>query len=272
MYAYSAWEWIAFFITYCLIGWLGESIYVSFEHKKIVNRGFLHGPFLPIYGFGAVIILISTIPVRNNYLLIFLFGMTGATLLEYATGYIMEKIFQVKYWDYSYEPLNLNGYICLGCSIAWGACSLLLTGILHHPVEKVIFSMPKVWLMVIDIVFTVYFVWDLITSAQEAFDLKKMILANEDVKRLQKRLDVVLAFVDDDKEKFQAYLREKGEQFADGKEEFERELQEKLQSARARIESQKLVRHADRILRRNPSSVSVRYKLDMDSLRKLGRK
>ena len=70
MFAYNLWQWIAFFIIYCLIGWIGESLYVSWEHRKWVNRGFLHGPFLPIYGFGAVIILISTIPVRNNYFLI----------------------------------------------------------------------------------------------------------------------------------------------------------------------------------------------------------
>ena len=88
MFAYNLWQWIAFFIIYCLIGWIGESLYVSWEHRKWVNRGFLHGPFLPIYGFGAVIILISTIPVRNNYFLIFLFGMLGATLLEYFTGRI----------------------------------------------------------------------------------------------------------------------------------------------------------------------------------------
>ena len=75
MFAYNLWQWIAFFIIYCLIGWIGESLYVSWEHRKWVNRGFLHGPFRPIYGFGAVIILISTIPVRNNYFLIFLFGM-----------------------------------------------------------------------------------------------------------------------------------------------------------------------------------------------------
>ena len=59
MFAYNLWQWIAFFIIYCLIGWIGESLYVSWEHRKWVNRGFLHGPFLPIYGFGAVIILMG---------------------------------------------------------------------------------------------------------------------------------------------------------------------------------------------------------------------
>lgn len=267
MFSYTIWEWITFFILYCLIGWIFESIYVSFEHRKWVNRGFLHGPFLPIYGFGAVIILLTTIPVRDNYPLVFLFGMTGATLLEYATGYVMEKIFHVKYWDYSYEPFNLNGYICLGCSLAWGGFSLLLTGVLHNPIEHFVLSIPRVWLMVTDIVFSVYFIWDMITSAQEAFDLKKMILANEDVQRLQKRLDVVLAFVEDDKIKFQEYLKEKGEQLAESKEALEQELQEKLAASKARIESQKMRLHASRIVRRNPSSVSTRHTFDFDSLR-----
>ncbi len=265
--AYTLWEWIAFFIIYCLIGWIFESIYVSLEHRRWVNRGFLHGPFLPIYGFGAVIILLSTIMVRDSYPLVFLFGMLGATLLEYVTGYIMEKIFHVKYWDYTYEPFNINGYICLGCSLAWGGCSLLLTGVIHTPVEHLVLSMPKVWLMVMDLIFTVYFIWDVITSAQEAFDLKKMILANEDVQRLQKRLDVVLAFVEDDKTKFQEYLKEKGEQLAESKEALQQELQEKIEASKARAASQKVYTHASRIVRRNPGSMSVRHTFDFDTLR-----
>ena len=120
MYHYDFFEWLAFFAVYCFIGWAFESVYVSIEHGKWVNRGFLNGPFLPIYGFGAIIMLFSALPVRNSVPLTFLFGMIGATLLEYVTGYLMEKIFQVKLWDYSYEPLNLNGYICLGCSLMWG--------------------------------------------------------------------------------------------------------------------------------------------------------
>ncbi|MGN0368357.1 MAG: hypothetical protein ACI4EK_06190 [Wujia sp.] len=267
MFSYSIWEWIAFFIIYCFIGWIFESLYVSWEHRQWVNRGFLHGPFLPIYGFGAVIILISTIPVRNSFPLIFLFGMVGATLLEYATGYVMEKIFHVKYWDYSCQPLNLNGYICLGCSLAWGGFSLLLTVILHNPVEHFVLAMPHVWLIVADIVFCVYFISDMITSAQEAFDLKKMILANEDVQRLQKRLDVVLAFVEDDKEKFLEYLKEKGEKLAESKEALELELREGIEAARTRYESQKVRLRAARIVRRNPSSTTVRHKFDFDELR-----
>ena len=99
--------------------------------------------------------------------------MLGATLLEYFTGWAMEQIFHVKYWDYTYDFCNLHGYICLGCSLTWGVCALLLTGLVHTPIEKLVLSLPAVPLMVIDIIFAVYFIWDMITSAQEAFDLKE---------------------------------------------------------------------------------------------------
>lgn len=267
MFSYSITQWISFFMIYCLIGWIYESIYVSIEHRKWVNRGFLHGPFLPIYGFGAVIILLTTIPVRTNYFLIFLFGMTSSTLLEYITGYVMEKIFHVKYWDYSNQPFNLNGYICLGCSLAWGGFSMLLTGVLHKPIERFVLSIPNLGLTIISFAFSVYFIIDMITSAQEAFDLKKMILANEDVQRLQKRLDVIIAFVEDDKAKFEEYLREKGEQISESKEALEREIEEKMAAAKARIESQKMRIRAARIVRRNPRSVLIRHTFDLDTIR-----
>lgn len=269
MFSYRIWEWLAFFIIYCLIGWIGESLYVSWEHRKWVNRGFLHGPFLPIYGFGAVIILISTIPVRNNYFFIFLLGMLGATILEYITGWAMEQIFHVKYWDYTYDFCNLNGYICLGCSLTWGLASLLLTGLLHTPIEHVVLRIPYFVLISADIVFLVYFVWDVIVSAQEAFDLKKMILENEEVQRIQKRLDVILAFAEDDKEKFQDYLREKGIQLTQNREELTQELQSKLTASKEHIEqhSQKMRRHASRILRRNPNSVSLRHSDEFEAMK-----
>ena len=80
-------------------------------------------PMLPISGFGALAVLISTIRVRDSIPLIFLFGMVGATLLEYVTGAVMERLFNVKYWDYSNQKFNLNGYICLTSSLGWGLFS-----------------------------------------------------------------------------------------------------------------------------------------------------
>lgn len=267
MLQYSIFQWVGFFILYCYIGWLGESIYVSLEHKKWVNRGFLHGPFLPIYGFGAIIILFSTLPVRDNVILTFLLGMLGATVLEYVTGYVMEQLFHVKYWDYTYEPLNLNGYICLGCSLTWGICAILLTQLIHKPVERFLLHIPNMVLSICDMVFIGYFIWDVIASAQEAFDLKKMILANEDVQRLQKRLDVIIAVAEDDKARLE-------ERIAEIRLEKRAEIEyimDRLEAAGERMKGSygRSGKRAYHILKRNPGATSKRHGLDFDAIREI---
>ena len=104
---------ILLFFFYCFCGWVWESAYVSVCERKLVNRGFLKGPFLPIYGSGAICILIVTIPVRGNIPAMCIVGMVAATVLEYITGYVMERLFKVRYWDYTGKFLNVHGYICL---------------------------------------------------------------------------------------------------------------------------------------------------------------
>ena len=145
MYVYSLGQWLLFFFLYCFLGWVWESCYVSAKRRQWVNRGFLHGPMLPIYGTGAVIILLATIPVRDSLWLVFLLGMLAATALEYVTGAAMEALFKVRYWDYSKQPFNLNGYICLTSSLAWGAFSILLVRFLHPPVEDRCCGCPPSW-------------------------------------------------------------------------------------------------------------------------------
>ena len=86
MYVYSLGQWLLFFFLYCFLGWVWESCYVSAKRRQWVNRGFLHGPMLPIYGTGAVIILLATIPVRDSLWLVFLLGMLAATALEYVVA------------------------------------------------------------------------------------------------------------------------------------------------------------------------------------------
>ena len=112
------------------------------QTHRMVNRGFLHGPWLPIYGAGALTVLFVTLPVRTNPALVFFIGMTGATLLEYGTGLVMERLFQMRYWDYSKELLNVNGYICLPASLAWGIFSTALIYVFHPPLERFVLLLP----------------------------------------------------------------------------------------------------------------------------------
>lgn len=236
MYDYNMYEWVAFFIIYCFIGWVGESLYVSWECKKWVNRGFMNGPFLPIYGFGAIIMLFAALPVRNNIFLIFLFGMLAATALEYVTGWAIEKIFKVRYWDYSYEPFNIQGYICLGCSLTWGLCAMLLLRVLHSPVEDIVKGIHPTVLKIFDYVFVAYFIFDMYVSVRQALDLRKVITEyikhNAEIQRLQKRIDVIIAVINDDKENFENKLEE-------SRENFRNKLEESVENRKNRIEESK---------------------------------
>ena len=206
MYVYTLGQWLLFFFLYCFLGWVWESCYVSARQRRWVNRGFLHGPLLPIYGFGAVIILWATLPVRGSLALIFLLGMLAATALEYVTGAAMEALFKVRYWDYSGKPFNLNGHICLTCSLAWGAFSVLLVKVLHPPLEDLVLRLPAFLADALACVLTVYFTADTVRSFQAAMDLREVLTRlteeNEDLRRLAKRAEVISAFAEEDLRRF----------------------------------------------------------------------
>ena len=206
MYVYTLGQWLLFFFLYCFLGWVWESCYVSARQRRWVNRGFLHGPLLPIYGFGAVIILWATLPVRGSLPLIFLVGMLAATALEYVTGAAMEALFKVRYWDYSGKPFNLNGHICLTCSLAWGAFSVLLVKVLHPPFEDLVLRLPAFLADALACVLTVYFTADTVRSFQAAMDLREVLTRlteeNEDLRRLAKRAEVISAFAEEDLRRF----------------------------------------------------------------------
>ncbi len=130
MYTYSIIQWLFFFYFYCFVGWCIETTYVSLHQKRLVNRGFMRGPFLPLYGSGAVMMLLVSMPFREHLVLVYIAGCVGATLLEYVTGVTMEALFKVRYWDYSDKKYNFQGHICLGTSLAWGLLTILMAEII----------------------------------------------------------------------------------------------------------------------------------------------
>lgn len=206
MHVYSAGQWVLLFFFYCFCGWVWESCYVSLCQRHWVNRGFLRGPLLPIYGSGAIIILFVTLPVAGNLWLVWLFGMLAATALEYVTGATMEALFKVRYWDYSKQKFNLNGHICLSSSIAWGFFSILLVRFIHPPIGRLLADVP-VWLVdPLALVLTAVFTVDVVQSVQAALDLRevlsKLTEENEELRRLAKRAEVAAAFAEDDLRRF----------------------------------------------------------------------
>jgi len=166
-----------YFILYALIGWLCEVAYCSIPEKKFVNRGFLNGPYCPIYGVGALIIVFFLGPYIHNPVKVFLIGMVTTSILEYITSWGMEKTFHAKWWDYSSHKFNINGRVCLKNSILFGVMSLALMYVLHPFLQGLIESFSQFWLGVIATVSTVVFVSDVAESTRETLNFNKKLEA-----------------------------------------------------------------------------------------------
>lgn len=204
MLGYNGFQWLFFFYIYCFFGWCFESAFVSFKSRKLVNRGFMRGPFLPLYGSGAIMMLVVSMPFRDNVFLTYIAGVIGATALEYVTGVVMEALFKVRYWDYSNKPFNFQGHICLSSSVAWGFFTILMTRVIHAPIEQRVTAIPARVLAWVTILLTIYIVADFTLSFKAALDLRDIMVkiekAKEELDRMQRRLDVIVAFSNEEKE------------------------------------------------------------------------
>lgn len=195
MYSYTISQWLLFFYIYCFIGWCFESTYVSIKSHRLVNRGFIRGPFLPLYGCGAIVMLFLAKPFPGQPIPMFFSGMIGATILEYVTGVCMEALFKVRYWDYSNKRFNFQGQICLSSSIAWGVLTIVLNTWIHKPVEHFILLLSPFVLHPLVLILTILISADFITAFKTALDLRRdlegMTSVRNDLKSIQKRLDAL---------------------------------------------------------------------------------
>ena len=132
------------FFIYAFLGWCTEVSYAALVTGTFVNRGFLNGPVCPIYGFGVVIVLTCLTPLAGSLPLLFLGSVVLTSALEWLTGFALEKLFHQRWWDYSDEPFNLSGYICLRFSIAWGLACMFVVKLLHPTVLLFIRIIPQV--------------------------------------------------------------------------------------------------------------------------------
>ena len=255
MHAYYLPQWVLFFFIYSFIGWVWESCYVSVRKRRWVNRGFMHGPMLPLYGSGAIVVLVSTIGVRENAALIFLLGMMAATVLEYFTGAAMERLFHVRYWDYSNQKLNLHGYICVTSSLCWGFFSVLLVRVVHVPVETAVLRIPLTVSEGAALVLSVAAAVDLTQSFNEAMDLKRILSqleeSREQIRKLQEKLKVA---AEDAKEDYLRYSEERSRKRLSRKAAYLERIDMKRQERRRQLE--KLSQRTEQLLREEiPSRV-----------------
>ena len=153
----TVYEFLCIFIIYAFFGWCTEVSYAALDLGKFVNRGFLNGPYCPIYGFGVLIVIGVLTPLKENILILFAGSFLLTSVLEYFTGWILEKVFHNKWWDYSEFPFNIRGYVCLKFSVLWGlACSFIML-VLHPIIYKFVKVFPKtVGIILLVIIFTAF--------------------------------------------------------------------------------------------------------------------
>ncbi len=270
MIHYTIAQWLLFFFFYCFLGWCFESSYVSGKQGRFVNRGFMNGPLLPIYGSGAMMMLVVSSPFQDNLIAIYFAGVVGATVLEFVTGTAMEALFHVRYWDYSNQRFQYKGHICLSSSVAWGFLTLFLTQILHKPVEQAVCGLSERAAVIAASVIGSIALIDFILSFRAAFELRDLLSkldkarqevekAKEELARWQKRMDAEHALRAQESEQKKEQRKEQLEQW----------LSERSKQAAAIAESARRKLGNRRIVRGNPGMASRRFKDSMEELKRM---
>ena len=184
MVGYNIYKIFLAFISYAFLGWCLEVVFHIFTERRFINRGFLSGPLCPIYGVGAVLIIMFLDQIDSSFWSIFLGGMIFASLLEIVTGYVLFKVFKTRWWDYSESRFNIGGYISLEFSLAWGFASIFMMRVLQPRVNGFIMSIPAKYVNKIAIVLFLIFVLDVITTLKSLISfrsvLKEVNLIRED--------------------------------------------------------------------------------------------
>jgi len=154
------------FAFYAFAGWVMEALYRSIPQRRLVNPGFLAGPFLPIYGFFTTLVIWSsglTSLLAWQWQLIWLVSLS--TVLEYVAGWFFERFFHLQLWDYHNTPLNFQGRIALPYSLFWGVLGLVFQLIIHPVVQIQLLRIPYAARFLMAIILTTYVIWDIIHSA-----------------------------------------------------------------------------------------------------------
>lgn len=148
-------------------------IHAALKTGKFVNRGFLNGCVCPIYGIGVVLILICLTPINKNVFVLFAASFALTSVLEFLTGFILEKLFKTKWWDYSKEHFNIKGYVCLKYSILWGLACIIVVDLVHPFIAELVIKIPDLGIKIIGFVLDATLLVDLIFTLMQLMAHRK---------------------------------------------------------------------------------------------------
>lgn len=180
---FSIYNLFYYFVIYSFLGWCTEVTYAFYSRGKFVNRGFLNGPFCPIYGFGALSLVVFLTPFKNNIFLLFILSIILTSLLEYVTGFILEKAFNTNWWDYSDNKFNVKGRICLSFSIAWGLVSIVIVKFIHPFIDTIVSKLPITYGLILYYSLIIYFLIDFSITLGSLIELNKILNQLNDISK-----------------------------------------------------------------------------------------
>jgi uncharacterized membrane protein len=175
------------FFVYGFLGWCVEVVYATLHEGKFINRGFLTGPICPIYGVGLVSVLQLLTRFKENIVVLFLGSILLTTTLELITGYVLEKVFHQKWWDYSMEPFNFRGYISAKFSLQWGIACVFVVKVIHPLIEKVLFEIPESFIKTAVFLFFLSFITDMIFAVMTVLKIRRRLVLEEKLQQLLKK-------------------------------------------------------------------------------------
>ena len=278
------------FLTYSFLGWVCETTYCSLGSGHFINRGFLTGPLCPIYGCGAISVLIFLRPLKDHAILLFVFGMILTSAIEYFTSYIMEKLFHAKWWDYSTYRCNINGRVCLRNSLMFGALSVVAARYVDPVVQGALAAVPF-WtsvaltevlliLLISDLVLTVHTIWELNGTLAQLQGLADQIQESREELRQERRLRAEQNMLDLElgKMELRDYLEERKTELAEYVEErkkerlLRREAQYKALTEKADNRLKEFAARNSylrrRLLQAFPNMRSTRYQIGLEQIKK----
>lgn len=186
MFDYNMYQLLFLFFLFCNIGWILESTIESLYRQRLINRGFLKGPYIPLYGFGGMTILLCCMPFAENGFVVYFVGVLSCTALEFFVGWVMETIFHKQFWDYSMLKFTYKNRISLIPSLFWGLLSLFMVYVLYGLVDALVKVIPMNFVFIYVIVFSVIISIDTIISISQHIHYREYLkkLPYEKAKRL----------------------------------------------------------------------------------------
>lgn len=255
------------FIIYAFLGWCSEVAFAAVNKGKFVNRGFLNGPVCPIYGVGMLIVVLCLWNLRDRPLLLFLGSALLTTALEFVTGFVLERFFHDKWWDYSDMPFNIKGYVCLKFTILWGLAASFIIGAIHRFIYMLIEKTPFALGIILLAVFSAAFIADFTVTLTALVKLPKKLKAMAEAERA---LRAVSDKIGENISDTTIAAKEKGEALAEENkprlEELKAEYEKKKKELSAMLERNFVQR---RIFKAFPNLKNGRYKAIFDRISEL---